>query len=393
MNIARASKYIKLWLANIDKENVDELEQEIEIPLHDLLLYGIENLYQKYSDSISFIPVEYDPYSDYIIAPKDNKYPLDDFLINRLLRSVQSIIYVDNSRNIIPCSSYDHDLGEILIDKNRLKNKTEDVGQKKKIVLHEFFHGIKAQFTDGPFYNSDKYYQLKEQLKKIFKDEINDFDKQDNPENAVNIDYLHCGLQYPGNIRMRNSILHHNISLIDEGLNEVDSIACSNDTHCKGVIVGPGENIFMIINNPESSNMAITNYAYILERLVGKDQIFIGLYLDPQALFNNFRVLYEPIFQECFNSNLPGIEILANQLAKIKEHRDDVEQHTTLLNAFSRCFDTKHKLLALPDDVRQKDIKFLTSKGLLEMVDDRPQPLKTLSYYDEYMASRNKPKV
>ena len=42
--------------------------------------------------------------------------------------------------------------------------------------------------------------------------------------------------------------------------------------------------------------------------------------------------------------------------------------------------------------MRQKDIKFLSSKGLLEIIDGKPQPLRTLAYCDEYIANSNKSK-
>lgn len=113
MNKERVSKYIEIWLANLEKENIDELEQEIEMPLQELLLEGIENLYKKYSDDISFIPIERDTYSDYIISPKYNKYLLEDFLINRLLRSVLSITYRDESNSFMQSSEYDNELGKV----------------------------------------------------------------------------------------------------------------------------------------------------------------------------------------------------------------------------------------------------------------------------------------
>ena len=389
MNKERVSKYIEIWLANLEKENIDELEQEIEMPLQELLLEGIENLYKKYSDDISFIPIERDTYSDYIISPKYNKYLLEDFLINRLLRSVLSITYRDESNSFMQSSEYDNELGKVLIDKDRLKNQLNNVEQKRKLVLHEIFHGIKTQFTNGPFYNSDKYYQLKEQFKKIFGTEINDFDKKDNPENQINYNYIHSGLTYPSIIRKRNPLLYEQTNL-DEGLNEVDAINCSNDTYYETGKLE--ENTLMILKNPESSNMAITNYAFIIEKLVDKQTLFVGLYLEPQEFYNSFNFLYTTIFQEHFNSNLSAIEIFSNQLARIKENPNNIEEHTKLLNTLYDCFNKKYIISGYNDDMRQKDIKFLASKGLLEIVDGKPQPLGTLAYCDEYVANSNKSK-
>ena len=168
MNKEYVSKVIDVWLKYVQKEDLEQLEKDIEMPFKKLIIEMLENLYQKYCNDIVYIPVHLDDYSDYIIAPQDNKYALEDFLLNRLLRSVSMIIYSDESNKIFPESHYDHDFGEVLINKDRIQTKTPDVRQKRKIVSHEFLHGMKTQFYDGDFFGADRYYQMKEELKSIF---------------------------------------------------------------------------------------------------------------------------------------------------------------------------------------------------------------------------------
>lgn len=128
MNKERVKQYITICLKNIRQEDLTELEKDIEMPLVTFFTELLDNIYKKYSKAITFVPVNLDSYKDYIIAPKNVVYPSEDLLLNRLLRSVTSIIYRNESHTFSPNSHY----------------------------AHEFLHGIKTQFYDGDFFDADR---------------------------------------------------------------------------------------------------------------------------------------------------------------------------------------------------------------------------------------------
>ena len=60
MNKERVEKYISVWLKNINKEGLAELENDIKMPLETFMVEILNNLYEKYRDEISHIPVNFD---------------------------------------------------------------------------------------------------------------------------------------------------------------------------------------------------------------------------------------------------------------------------------------------------------------------------------------------
>ena len=144
MNIDKLKIYIDKWYENIDKENILELERDLEMPFKEFIVQLLSNLYNKYKDIISFIPVWEDNCANYVIASQDNHYSLEDFLINRLLRNISMVNYQEQF--LLPDSHYDYTYGEVLIDKIRMQTQIKDVRQKRKLVAHELLHGLKTQF-------------------------------------------------------------------------------------------------------------------------------------------------------------------------------------------------------------------------------------------------------
>ena len=118
MNIDKLKIYIDKWYENIDKENILELERDLEMPFKEFIVQLLSNLFNKYKDIISFIPVNEDNCANYVIASQDNHYSLEDFLINRLLRNISMVNYQEQI--LLPDSHYDYTYGEVLIDKIRM---------------------------------------------------------------------------------------------------------------------------------------------------------------------------------------------------------------------------------------------------------------------------------
>lgn len=357
MNKERVEKYISIWLKHIKQQDLRELEEEIEMPLAKFITEFLANQYNKYIDEVPYVPVEADDYSDYIIAPRDGVYSLEDFFLNRLLRNVLCIEY--GSQGSLGkffgfrCY-YSHDDNRVWLDKDRFNRSLGTVEQKRKVVAHEILHGMKTQYFDGNFLYADIYYQIKEELKSLFGIEINDFKCK---KSEQNFHYKHQGLMF------RSS--DDDLMNLEEICNEGDSIIFTDDEHVDGVRLG--ENCTMLIRNPESSNYIITNYSYILDRLIDAKTFFGGLYIDPEIFYKKFNQLYTQTFRKHFNCNLPALDILIKQLAKIKEAGiNGIDEHVKLLNALYECLCKKQEFSNSNEQSRLKDMITLFMWGIFE---------------------------
>ena len=377
MNKVRAKKYIELWLKSIETNNIDELEKDIEMPLVDFLVELLNNMYEKHKDFIYWIPVDKDSYSTYIIAPKNNKYSLEDFFLNRLMRSVEMIEYTDTSRHLIAFSEYDPYFGKVDIDKCRIQERIEEVERRRKVVAHEFLHALKTRFVDGDFFNADKYCNLRTELEKVFPSEINKFNIEHDPNNGFISTYIHCGINYSSRIGKRiNMDKKENL---DEILNELDAISFVNDNY-KDVHLLDNKCI-RILRNPESSNTYITNYAYILRELIDAEKLFESLYLDPTQLMNEFNNSFSKIFQREYHNNEKAYETFNEELSKIKKDYSNSDIHLRLLNTLYECASKK---FPGKSEKRRKAIKALGFNGIIDVSDTPAKAFSQERYADEY---------
>ena len=377
MNKARAKKYIELWLKSIETNNIDELEKDIEMSLVDFLVELLNNMYEKYKDFIYWIPVDKDSYSTYIIVPKNNKYSLEDFFLNRLMRSVEMIEYTDTSRHLIAFSEYDPYFGKVDIDKCRIQERIEEVERRRKVVAHEFLHALKTRFVDGDFFNADKYCNLRTELEKVFPSEINKFNINHDPNNGFISTYIHCGINYSSRIGKRiNMDKKENL---DEILNELDAISFVNDNY-KDVHLLDNKCI-RILRNPESSNTYITNYAYILRELIDAEKLFESLYLDPTQLMNEFNNSFSKIFQREYHNNEKAYETFNEELSKIKKDYSNSDIHLRLLNTLYECASKK---FPEKSEKRRKAIKALGFNGIIDISDEPAKAFNQERYADEY---------
>ena len=377
MNKVRAKKYIELWLKSIETYNIDELEKDIEMPLVDFLVELLNNMCEKYKDFIYWIPVDKDSYSTYIIAPKNNKYSLEDFLLNRLMRSVEMISYTDTSYHFSKLSEYDPYYGAIDIDKCRIQESLEELERRKKLVAHEFLHALKTQFVDGDFFNADKYCNLRTELEKVFPSEINKFNIKHDPNNGFISPYIHCGINYSS--RIGKQINMDKKENLDEILNELDAISFVNDNY-KDVHLLDNKCI-RILRNPESSNTHITNYAYILRELIDAEKLFEALYLDPTQLMNEFNNSFSKIFQKEYNNNEKAYETFNEELSKIKKDYSNSDIHLKLLNTLYECASKK---FPKESEKRRKAIKALGFNGIIDVSDKPAKAFSQERYADEY---------
>ena len=378
MNLNRLRIIIDEWYKYIDKEDIADLEQQIEMSLKDFVMQLLQNIHNYYKDRIPYIPTSLDNNSEYIVKSERDFYSLEDFLINRLLRNISEI--ENREQSILPQSNYDYAFGSILIDKNRIHDHLEIVDQKRKLVAHEILHGLKTQFIDHNIFRSEDYYSLKERLKQRIPNEVNDYGfTHGTGQNGL---YSHIGLTIK-----KGPV---NMTYLDEIFNEIDAIrfSCDNYKYLDKLDNG----LYLFLRNPESSNTYITNYAFIMERLLDKDTLFAGLYLDPYEIINKINSLYTGIFQKHYNSSKSAIEIIVEQIDIIKKHPDSTMIHITLLEAFYDCLKLHAQLYNISEEEQDSDVVILGNSGLLEVRDGVLSPYSGLSYCDEYDSIRNKRK-
>lgn len=378
MNKEKIRDIIDEWYKYLGKEDIEQLEKDIEMPFKEFICQVIENIYNYYKDEITYIPVSGDMNREYIFRKEDGLYSLEEFLVNRLLRNIAEVNY--QVQYMFSESHYDYTYGSVLIDRERLEENIESVEQRRKVVAHEVLHGLKTQFVDHNIFRDKDYYDLKERLKRRYPYEVNDFDYfKGIGQNGM---YAHIGLS------KKKDII--DMTNLDEALNEVDAIRYSNDKHKE---VGQFKNeICVVLNNPESSNAIITNYAYILERLLDKKTLFYGMYINPQLMIDKFNKLYTYIFQKNYHSEKNAIEIMISELAKIKNNGDSISRHVILLETLHECMEQKANLEMISSEEYDSNIACLGNRGLLEIRDGKLKPYRYLSYCDEYEEVRNKKK-
>lgn len=384
-------RYVNLWLKHLDSEGLIELEKEIEMPLYEFATDILEETYQKYVSKVPSVSIELDNYSDYIIAPKNGSYSLDDFLLNRLLRSITEFKYI-NEKYTTGSSYYYHTECKVKIDKNRIENVETDPEQKRKVVAHEILHAMKTQFFDGSFAGADRYFLMKEELKSIFGSEINDFDAIGTTANEK---YKHSGvlIKDPSEANEEYGRYDSKLIVLDEALNEKDSLQVSNINKPVGRY-DIEENQTILIRNPSSSNFSVTNYAYIIERLLDDKTMFEGQYIRPLSFFEEFDRKYTPIFRSQYNSDSTATKILSTQLCQIlsndKTQHPDIEKHIKLLNTLYLCAERKYVFEDLDEEWREKTIRILGKNGIFTVSDNKISSNKKLFFSEEFEKVREK---
>ena len=129
-----------------------------------------------------------------------------------------------------------------------------------------------------------------------------------------------------------------------------------------------------------------------MERLLDKETLFAGMYIDPQMMFDQINKLYTDIFQKQYNSNKTALEIIAEQLNFIEKNPTATDAHEKLLTTLYECINRKDVLNNYNAQIRDNNITCLGNNGLLEIVNGRLKIYSNLAYADEYESVRNKSK-
>lgn len=209
----------------------------------------------------------------------------------------------------------------------------------KKVVMHEFEHALQSQCKrGGDIYPLVKgsYNRVIEEILKIgngkYRSIIQTFDEIEKKPAQYNSKAIkHNGLigeSYPQGI----------IDNTNEILNETEALEMT-ETKPLFRISYPDETYFLV-RNGESSNCNITNYGDLIKILVGKKIAFLGMYIEPERMFEAFNSQYEELFQETFGNEKTAWENLMGQINKIKETNAQ-EDHLVLETLLAKCLNKK----------------------------------------------------
>lgn len=344
----------------LNKERIDDYIEcwgkAIEAPTEyvDIVKELIVNLLEEYSKSFNEISVLNDDYDKYVIKPNNGKYSLEDFFLNRLLRNVWEVNNNSSSKG-----TYMPSCMEISFNKEKIKSQLsrhidasrddflllDDIA-KKKVIMHEFEHALQTRFEKGALdlrYRS-AYKKIIEEICKCkngkYKNEINSYESlvSKNPYGDYE-EYISCGLHYSGKAKIKKTYRSvKGYDNVTEIFNESESLEMSNAKIQEYKIYD--KKFYLRVRNLESSNAFITNYGYLLKSLIGPRTTFIGMYFEPDILFETFNKRYGDVFSNYFQNDKDAYENIILMLDKIKE-KDAFDDHLFFQKVLSECLNKK----------------------------------------------------
>lgn len=346
----------------------------------DILQELLPKMINKYSQHTPTVSEKQDDYNRYIIKPVNGEYSIEDFFLNRLMRSVLRFTTSYEPKDKEKGGFLD---GTCLIDLNEWSIERQiDVNlppntpgfndmkrvARKKVIMHEFEHAMQTQYNKDT--DIDKIY------KKVYRKIIDEILRigngkyrsvirtADEIERATVNDSLNVTLKHNG-LKVKNHVSKSYMENTNEIFNESEALEMVG-ARVQDYRMFPDGSYFPR-RNVESSNRNITNYADLLKILIGEKNAFAGMYLDPLKMFEIFNKRYGDIFQEQFGNEKDAWFNLVNQINKIKKSNSQ-DDHLILQNVLARCFDKKieHDMQSgqiTPGDVAKMKADLLTFKN------------------------------
>ena len=327
MNKEKINDFIDVYSQELN------LTEEIKQNLKEL----ISNLVLKYQNAAKVVNIQKDMNERYIINPQNDDYSLEDFFLNRLLHNVIKVNKVYNLRNNtkgqyiqkekkieLSDSAIDNQIDSKLIDKFESSYETVQQLARKKVINHEFEHGLQSRFDNGGISdNAQTFYlslikRLKEYKDGKYADQIID-------EKKIVAKDIFSQTRISGGFA--NSSKNGRKECLTEIFNESESIDVSNCQKQMDIIFKNGDKL--PIYNTESSNYLITNYAYMLKSLIGENLTFDSMYFDPDKTEKIFEERYGDIIEEAYGddyktlrgSKLSALDVLESILNDIKNSK------------------------------------------------------------------------
>lgn len=328
-----------------------------------LLIELMENIIQKYEKEIPPIPVSIDPCTSYIIKPVNGHYSVEDFFLNRLMRNIWSVseitpkVIEEGFADVHTKGQFDSLMQEVSFNipktakqlekyKDTLGVRYEEMRRRtfKKVVMHEFEHGLQTVYQDDLDFNlREKYQKIIDELKKYpqYKKSIRSYEEMPK-EFGVRNTYISTGAYYSSTAEKKGIKTYRHIEgyeNLNEILNETESIEMASQDAGLYKLFNRSGNYFSL-RNPESSNAEITNYGFLLKTLLGSKKAFTLMYLNPSKAYEFFNNVYGEIFKEAYGSDKDAIEILIECLTQIKQTGSE-EAHLKLTETLTKCIEKK----------------------------------------------------
>ena len=335
----KVSKFIDAYADELGLDN------EIRGYLKEL----IPNLAKKYEGTN--IDIRQDNLQTYLINPGNEDYNLEDFFMNRLFHNVVQV-RSEGSLEKHTKGHYVADSKMIELDNDRINNQIkfskksatelEEIKRnaRKKVIMHEFEHGIQALFSEGKLSEGSK--AICENIrKKLLKIDAGRYAEEISEE--YNEQNMHG---YEKNVSLgfsEKTMTHVRHNLLLEIFNESECLDMAKVTKPQIVARYKSGNQFDIYND-ESSNSSITGYGYMLKALLGKDETFEGMYFNPEKIMNLFEQRYGDIIEEAYSELLKGksdmstMDFLEKALKEIKDTNSE-EKHLKLNMVLTKCLE------------------------------------------------------
>lgn len=335
----------------------------------DLIIELMQNIISKYEQVIPPIPASIDESSDsYLIKPVNGVFSIEDFFLNRLMRNIWDVSLIDQKTidegfadsstkgQFVPSNQMVM-INEVKQEKqfDRFKNyfKSQELFEKekkkaiKKVMMHEFEHGLQTRYDHELNFNyRSTYKKISDELEKMpqYRSIIQTYDEIPKSIKGWGNNYLstgcHIGSALEGNGKKNYKKVYGSDNL-NEILNESESLLMvERRIPIVNTYIDSGNAI--AIFNSESSNCLITNYGFLFKTVFGDIDSFELMYLDPLKAFQKFNSRFNDIFQSCYKSDKDAIEIFINAITEIKENATKREEnHLKLCTALAKCLEKR----------------------------------------------------
>lgn len=308
----------------------------------DALFLNVEKFYLEFKDDVPYVSVKDEQYPFHLLQPKDGKYQLLDFLINRAITNAERIVI--GKENCFDASKvveidadrykrYENSHPKQFIDKQKLKSK-----------LHETSHALKGidYVNDGCIHLSKANLGKGALQKRII-----------TAQNALGRKYLNLlKLNKVNNAKEKFSSEYlassFNDTICSEGSTEMYAVLFSgliSETANVGMTkVGNGK--YVICPNKFNGYSPFQRFFYHLRNNVSKEAMFSSLFLGTQAALVEFA-----------QNNAKEIEIAWEQSSGIKKH---IEK----MNTFRR----QNQITEIPTDTPVDKLKALLLQASYDFI-------------------------
>lgn len=285
----------------------------------------------------------------YFIKPVDGKYSIEDFLLNRLFRSIRKI--VPESYDDEKCAQYCPSLSKIGYSEKKIykslvysfsiykdirrfvfKNRNTIYDDFfKHVIEHEIGHALKTMYMgnyDCRF--EEDYRMLYEELSSLdnYSDILTSYHKLEKTKDEDNYQSVYSG-------GMHNYVNGgYFYSDLNEIVNETETMECSGyNINLKRYLLDGGY--------IQYRNMGIkynTNYGEMFRILFGDKNVFLTMYVDSEKGIKLFNNLYNDVLKSFYNTNKSACDILNSAVKMTYFNKKYILK---LDEAFARCLEVK----------------------------------------------------